>query len=40
MRSRGKCFIDVAAPQPEIKRDVGSLAALEVLEVGKGASWL
>ena len=40
MRGGGEGLVDVAAPQPEIERDIGALAALEVLEVGEGAGRL
>ena len=40
VRRRGEGLVDVAAPQPEIERDVGALAALEMLEIGKGAGRL
>ena len=40
MRSRRERFVDVSAPQPEIERDIGALAALEMLEVGESAGWL
>ena len=37
VRGLGEGFVDVTAPQLEIERDVGALATLEMLEVGKGA---
>ena len=40
VRGAGECLVDVAAPQPEIERDVGAPAALEMLEVGEGAGGL
>ena len=40
MRRRREGLVDVAAPQPEIERDIGALAALEMLEVGESAGWL
>ena len=36
----GKGLVDVAAPELEIERDIGALAALEVLEVGERAGGL
>ena len=33
-------LVDVAAAQPEIERDIGALAALEMLEIGEGAGGL
>ena len=40
LRGLGEGLVDVAAPQPEVERDIGALAALEVLEVGEGAGGL
>ena len=37
---RGEGLVDVAAPQAEIERDIGALAALEMLQVGEGAGGL
>ena len=36
----GEGLVDVAAAQLEVERDVGALAALEVLEIGEGAGRL
>jgi hypothetical protein len=36
----GEGLVHVAAPQPKIERDIGALAALEMLEIGKGAGGL
>ncbi len=35
MRRLGKCLLGVAAPQLEIERHIGALAAFEMLEIGK-----
>ena len=40
VRGRREGLVDVAAAQPIIERDVGALAALEVLEIGEGAGRL
>ena len=40
VRGCGEGLVDVAAPQLEIERDIGALAALEMLEVGEGAGRL
>src|SRR5665811_2054955 len=40
MRGGGKGLVDVAASQPKIERNIGALAALEMLEVGEGAGGL
>src|SRR5262245_7949684 len=40
VRGRDKRLIDIAAPEPEIERDIGTLAPLEVLQIGKGAGRL
>src|SRR6478735_9150294 len=39
VRRRRKGLLDIAAPQPEIERDIGAFAALEVLEVGESTGW-
>ena len=40
VRGLGEGLVDVAAPELEIERDIGALAALEMLEVGEGAGRL
>ncbi len=40
MRGLGEGLVDIAAPQAEVERDIGALAALEMLEVGEGAGGL
>src|SRR5207344_1515193 len=40
VRRRREGLVDIAAPQPEIERDIGTFAALEVLEVGESTGWL
>ena len=40
VRGGGEGLVDVAAPQPEIERDIGALAAFEMLEIGEGAGRL
>src|SRR5690349_9715488 len=40
MRGRCKCFFGLAAPQPEIKRDIRASTTLKMLEIGEGAGRL
>ena len=40
MRGGSEGLVDVATPQPEIERDIGALAAFQMLEVGEGAGGL
>src|SRR5665213_343158 len=40
VRGRGEGLLDIAAPQSKIERDVGALAAFEMLEIGEGAGGL
>ncbi len=37
MGGRGEGLVDVAAPQPGVHREIGRLASLEMLEIGKAA---
>ena len=40
VRRRREGLVDIAAPEPEIERDIGAAAALEVLEIREGAGRL